>query len=218
MGSTKTRTRRLNSNATPRRSVVLLGTPRAEKPKRRCSLCAWTCCAGRSGAELLASGEIDVLSDEFADMFALPEETNPRKLSTEDRRRLLELFGHFDRDGNNHISEHELRVGLSSLGNPPSVSEAQRMITQLDLGRGGRSDGFVDFEEFLIGLLHRRCLLYKAMYEGHKLTGKPTSADEALNSRDKEDLARLKRLDALDPRARLTAVLSAQTGRRTNLV
>ena len=57
----------------------------------------------------------------------------------------------------------DLRVGLSRLGNAPSENEAKRMIAQLDLARGARGDGSVDFEEFCLGLLHRRCDLFLAM-------------------------------------------------------
>lgn len=164
---------------------------------------------------------LDVLteegSDQFDDAFYLPAETNPRQLKEEDRLRLLRLFGRFDRDGNNRVSQREIRIGLTEFGNPPTKAEADQIISQLDLKRGGASDGFVDFEEFALGLLHRRCLLYKALYERHALSGTPASVDEPMDTAERTALSKLR--NKSDARAHLSAVISAQTGRRaTNFV
>ena len=113
-------------------------------------------------AELLS--EIDVTTEEglerFLERFELPDCHNPRDLTGDDRQRLLRLFDFFDLDKERHISKRELRIGLSALGQPPTDSDAKRMIAQLDLSRGRSGDGQVDFEEFCLGLLHRRCDLY----------------------------------------------------------
>lgn len=200
------------------RKSTVLDAPVEKTPRSK----FWCCCSLvdtlTRESEMMSLGEINVLTEpgaeKFLDLFYLPDETNPRKLSGDDRQRLMRLYAHFDRDQHQHISERDVRIGLSQLGNPPTVDEAKRMIAQLDLGRGRGSDGFVDFEEFALGLLHRRCLLYKALYDGHKLTGKPTRVDEESDQNERARLRKVAKQDAADPRARLSAVISAQTGRR----
>ena len=84
------------------------------------------------------------------------------------------------------------------------------MIAQLDLSRGRSGDGQVDFEEFCLGLLHRRCDLYLAPYEPDKkkCNGTPVTASDLdkIQSKDKGG-------SAADSRKRLSAVISAYTGR-----
>ena len=120
------------------------------------------------------------------------------------------MFDFFDLDKERHISKRELRIGLSALGQPPTDSDAKRMISQLDLSRGRSGDGQVDFEEFCLGLLHRRCDLYLALYEPDKKTcrGTPVTASDLDKIRSKDNKA-----TAADSRKRLSAVISAYTGR-----
>jgi hypothetical protein len=122
------------------------------------------------------------------------------------------LFDFFDLDKERHISKRELRIGLSALGQPPTDGDAKRMISQLDLSRGRSGDGQVDFEEFCLGLLHRRCDLYLALYEPDKkkCTGTPVTASDLDKTRSKDKGGKE---TAADSRKRLSAVISAYTGR-----
>ena len=69
----------------------------------------------------------------------------------------------------------------------------------------------MDFEEFCLGLLHRRCDLYLALYELDKkrCAGTPVTASDLdkIQSKDKG------KASAADSRKRLSAVISAYTGR-----
>ena len=170
---------------------------------------------------LLHSGEIDILTESgfetFLERFDLPEVHNPRDLDGAGRQRLLRLFEHFDVDGSRCISHRELRVGLSRLHNPPTDGEARKMITQLDLSRGGRKNGAVDFEEFCIGLLHRRCDLYLALYGQKRLKGVCVEPEDLEKEPERPASAEADAgRAAVDSRQRLSAVISAYTGRAAN--
>ena len=208
----------------PRRSIMKTPSARGllSQGRRRSCCKAWRRLLVGAGlaepsreddAELLR--EVDVTTDEglerFLERFELPDCTNPRDLSGDDRQRLLRLFDFFDLDKERHISQQELRIGLSALGQPPSEAEAKRMVQQLDLSRGRRGDGQVDFEEFCLGLLHRRCDLYLALYEPDKkpCRGTPVRACDL----DKRVAPTAGAETTADSRKRLSAVISAHTGR-----
>ena len=217
----------------PRRSVLIGGAPKTPSARglinpnyTRRAMCQCRCLrrllvgAGLANpskeddAELL--NEIDVTTEEgserFLERFELPDCHNPRDLTGDDRQRLLRLFDFFDLDKELHISKRELRIGLSALGQPPTDSDAKRMISQLDLSRGRSGDGQVDFEEFCLGLLHRRCDLYLALYEPDKkrCNGTPVTASDLDKIRSKDKGGKE---TAADSRKRLSAVISAYTGR-----
>jgi hypothetical protein len=90
------------------------------------------------------------------------------------------------------------------------------MITQLDLSRGGRKNGAVDFEEFCIGLLHRRCDLYLALYAQKRLSGVPVEPEDLAADEEPDATAAAKGAAGLDSRQRLSAVISAYTGREAS--
>lgn len=180
----------------------------------------WLSPTAEDDVALLHSGDIDILTETgfelFLERFELPEEHNPRNLDGAGRQRLLRLFDHFDVDGSRAISHKELRVGLSRLHNAPTDAEAKKMITQLDLSRGGRKNGAVDFEEFCIGLLHRRCDLYLALYAQKRLTGVPVEPEDLAADEEPDATAAAKGAAGLDSRQRLSAVISAYTGREAS--
>ena len=169
---------------------------------------------------LLNGGDVDVLTEDglatFLDRFDLPEARAPRDLDGAGRQRLLRLFDHFDGNGSRQISARELRIGLSRLHNAPTQAEAERMIAQLDLGRGRKANGAVDFEEFAMGLLARRCDLYRALYAQHRLSGVAVEPGDLEDDGADDARTTAKAAATLDSRRRLSAVISAYTGRPDN--
>jgi len=159
--------------------------------------------------------DVDVLtnsgSETLGDVFEPP--ASRTKLSAEQRNRMLALFKHFDHDDNDFISEREIRIGLTKLGNPPTIAEAKKMVNQLDLSHGHGRDGYIDFEEFLTGIIHRRCLLFQALYCQHKLTGKPTSANEIAPNAEKLGISKATDEQEHDPRARLKQLIAKNTNK-----
>ena len=60
-------------------------------------------------------------------------------------KELHETFNHFDMDRDGYITAHELRNGMSNIGEEYTPEEAEEMIKEGDLD----NDGKIDYDEFM---------------------------------------------------------------------
>ncbi|KAJ1462741.1 hypothetical protein M885DRAFT_557527 [Pelagophyceae sp. CCMP2097] len=166
----------------------------------------------------LFSADLDVLTEAgsaaFARRYPLPEETVVRHFDASDRLRMKRLFALFGAGESERISKRDVSETLRGLGNPPSADEAGRMISQLDTAKHGPKDGAIDFEEFCVGLVHRRCLLYQALYNRHQLSGDDLDGDET-KLPPSPAAPTAAPFAAPGPRQKLSVVLDKATKRRT---
>ena len=68
-----------------------------------------------------------------------------RELTEEQIEEFKEAFQLFDKDGDGSITTHELGTVMRSLGQNPTDTELQEMISEVDEDGGGS----IDFTEFL---------------------------------------------------------------------
>jgi len=72
-------------------------------------------------------------------------------LTDEQREEFKQAFALFDKNGDGQITTKELGTVMRSLGQSPTDSELQDMISEVDTDRNGT----IEFDEFLI-LMHKK--------------------------------------------------------------
>merc|ERR1711879_495818 len=90
-----------------------------------------------------------VESIKHSETLELAEGGTVKETYVENKRRIMEIFEHYDTDGNGTISEEELLTVLTALSPDMTEDMAKKLYTQSD----SNSDGEVDLDEFVQWLL-----------------------------------------------------------------